>query len=198
MDPPALNAAMLEWVAVALGVANIALLIRRSIWNFPFGIAMVALYFLIFREQRLYSEMLLQLFFAGVQLLGWIAWARSGGLDGPVTALRLPNPERWAWPIGMVIGTAFWGWAVMTLTDAVQPWWDAAIAIGSVAAQLLLVRRMIENWLVWIAVDILAIGLYWERGLHLTAGLYALFLIMCVIGWFEWRRAEQGAERAAA
>lgn len=182
--------ASLEWVAVTLGVANIALLVRRSIWNYPFGIAMVALYFLIFREQRLYSEMLLQLFFAGVQIAGWLAWARSGGLEGPVSVLRLPPAERWLWPLGIVLGTAFWGWAVMTLTDAVQPWWDAAIAIGSVAAQILLVRRMIENWLVWIAVDVLAIGLYWERGLHLTSGLYGLFLVMCVIGWLEWQKAE--------
>ena len=73
---------------------------------------------------------------------------------------------------------------------AAAPWWDAAVAMGSVAAQILLAQRRIENWLVWIAVDVLAIGLYWSRDLHLTAGLYGLFLVMCIFGWFEWRRAE--------
>lgn len=183
----------LELVAVLLGVANITLLIRRSIWNYPFGIAMVALYFLIFREQRLYSEMLLQIFFAVVQVVGWIAWARTGGLDGPVRVERLASAERWAWPIGVVVATAFWGWAVSVLTDAAAPWWDAAVAMGSIAAQILLIRRMIENWLMWIAVDAVAIGLYWMRDLQLTAGLYTLFLVMCIIGWFEWRRVERAA-----
>ena len=183
----------LELTAVTLGVLNIVLLIRRSIWNFPFGIAMVALYFLIFAEARFYSQMVLQLFFALVQIAGWIAWARTGGLEGPVAVNRLPAAERWLWPAGIIVGTAFWGWAIATLTDANAPWWDAAIAIGSVAAQLLLVRRMIENWLVWMLVNLLAIRLYLDTGFMLTAGLYGLFLVMCVIGWFEWRRAERAA-----
>jgi nicotinamide mononucleotide transporter len=185
--------ALLEWVAVALGLANITLLVRRSIWNFPVGIAMVSLYFVIFWQQRLYSDALLQIFFAGVQLVGWLSWARSGGLSGAITVLRLPTAERWLWPLGVAVATGFWGWAMAELTNAAAPWWDAAVAMGSVAAQLLLVGRRIENWLMWIAVDVLAIGLYWSRGLELTAGLYVAFLIMCIIGWFEWRRAERAA-----
>ncbi len=183
----------LEWIAVALGVANITLLIRRSIWNYPFGIAMVALYFLIFRQERLYSDMLLQVFFSGVQLWGWAMWAQSGGMSGPVTVERLPAAERWLWPVGAILATLFWGSAVATLTDAEAPWWDAAVAMGSVAAQLLLVRRALENWIAWMVVDVLAIGLYIDRGLMLTAGLYGLFLLMCIAGWFEWRRAERDA-----
>ena len=183
----------LEWIAVALGVANIALLIRRSIWNYPVGIAMVLLYFEIFREARLYSDMGLQVFFVVVQGWGWWAWARAGGLGGPVAVTRMRSSERWLWLAGVVVATAVWGWVMMRFTDAAAPWWDAAVAMGSVAAQILLAQRRIENWLVWIAVDVLAIGLYWSRGLQLTAGLYALFLIMCIVGWFEWRRAEAAA-----
>lgn len=180
----------LEMIAVALGVANIALLIRRSIWNYPVGIAMVLLYFEIFREARLYSDMGLQLFFVVVNIWGWWAWARVGGLGGPVAVTRMRVHERWMWLAGVAAATAGWGWMIMRFTDAAAPWWDAAVAMGSVAAQILLAQRRIENWLVWIAVDTLAIGLYWSRGLQLTAGLYALFLVMCILGWFEWQRAE--------
>lgn len=187
----------LEWIAVALGVANIGLLIRRSIWNYPFGIAMVALYFLIFREQRLYSDMLLQVFFGVVQMYGWWAWARAGGLDGPVAVTRMDRAEAAGWAGGVIVATALWGTAMDRWTNAVQPHWDAAIAMGSVAAQILLTRRRIENWAVWILVDALAIGLYWNRGLHLTAGLYALFLVLCIAGWAEWRRAERTVQSAA-
>lgn len=181
----------LEWIAVALGVANIALLIRRSIWNYPFGMAMVALYFVIFREARLYSDMGLQLFFFVVQGWGWWAWTRAGGLDGPVETGRLTTKQRWLWIIGTIIATAIWGYAMDLYTDAVQPHWDAAVAMGSVAAQILLTQRKIENWVGWIAVDVLAIALYANRGLHLTAGLYGLFLLMSIWGFIEWWRTQK-------
>jgi nicotinamide mononucleotide transporter len=187
----------LELLGFVLGLANITLLIRRSIWNFPVGIAMVAVFFVIFQEQRLYSEMLLQIFFAVVQAAGWVAWWRSGGMEGPVRVRTMPVAERFVWPIGIAAGIGLWGWVVASMTDGAAPFWDAAIAIGSVAAQILLIRRMIENWLLWIAVDILAVGLHWSRGLELPALLYTIFLVMCVIGWFEWRRAQR-AEPALA
>ncbi len=187
----------LELTAVALGVANIILLIRRSIWNYAFGIAMVILYFEIFREARLYSDMLLQIFFLVVQGWGWWAWARAGGMGGPVRVERMAVSERWLWLAAVVALTVLWGTAMGRLTDAAAPYWDAAVAMGSVASQLLLVRRKIENWIGWIAVDVLAIGLYASRELWLTAGLYGLFLILSIVGFAEWRRAERDAVSAA-
>jgi nicotinamide mononucleotide transporter len=188
---------LLELIAVMLGVGNIALLVRRSIWNYPFGIAMVALYFLIFWEAKLYSDMLLQLFFLVVQLWGWWAWARAGGLDGPVTVLRLSWRERWLWLAAVALAALLWGEAMDRWTDAVQPHWDACVAMGSIAAQILLTRRRIENWIGWITVDIIAIALYANRELWLTSGLYALFLVMSIIGYREWRKAESAAAQHA-
>lgn len=176
-----------------MGVLNITLLVRRSIWNYPFGIAMVAIYFFIFRDARLYSDMLLQIFFAVVQIIGWRAWARAGGLDGPVRVERLTADQRWLWLGAVMLATALWGWGMHSLTNAAAPWWDAAVAMGSIAAQIMLVRRFIENWTAWIVVDVLAIGLYVSRELYLTAGLYGLFLILCIWGLVEWQRAEQAA-----
>jgi nicotinamide mononucleotide transporter len=179
----------LEWVAVGLGIINIILLVRRNIWNYPFGIAMVTLYFFIFRDQRLYSDMLLQVFFAGVQLWGWAAWNRAGGMDGPVVVKRLTRSAQLHWIGGTIVATGLWGWAMHTLTNAAAPWWDAAVAMGSVAAQILLTERKLENWVAWIMVDVIAIGLYASRGLTLTAALYGLFLVMSIAGYVEWRRA---------
>ena len=186
--------APIELVAVMLGLINIGLLVRRSIWNYPFGLAMVALYFVIFRDARLYSDMLLQVFFFAVQLWGWAAWARAGGLSGTVAVASMPVDERWRWIAGVALASVVWGTMVAALTSAVQPYWDGTIAMGSIAAQILLVQRRIENWVGWILVDALAIGLYANRALWLTAGLYALFLLMSILGLREW----QGAARRAA
>ena len=182
----------LEWVAVALGVANIILLIRRSIWNFAFALAMVSLYAVIFFEAKLYSDALLQIFFFVINLIGWRMWLSARGESEAVPVRWLRGTERALWIGGTLAATAIWGWGMDRWTDAASPYWDAGVAMASVASQILLARRYIDNWISWVLVDVLAIALYWSRDLQLTAGLYALFLVMSIAGLIEWRRASLG------
>jgi nicotinamide mononucleotide transporter len=181
----------IEIVAFLLGVANVALVVRRSLWNYPFGLLMVILYGWIFFGAKLYSDALLQVFFFVVQIYGWLNWARSRSDAGEVEVERLSDGARLAWLLGAATATAIWGWGMYRFTDAAYPWWDAAVAILSVAAQILMSRRLIENWVLWIAVDLLAIGLYAAKDLRLTAVLYAVFLVMSVWGMIDWRLAER-------
>jgi nicotinamide mononucleotide transporter len=109
---------------------------------------------------------------------------------------RLTWPARVAW-VAMIAATSFaWGTIMHVYTDASYPWWDAVLAMASIAAQILLARRRIENWVLWIAVDAAAIPLYLAKNLPLTAGLYMLFLVLCVLGLREWARAEREARAA--
>lgn len=183
----------LEIVAVALGLANIALLVRRSIWNYPFGMAMVALYLTIFWEARLYGEAVLQVFFFVVQGWGWYLWARAGGLEQAVAVQWMEWPARLAALACVALVTVGVGWGMARFTDAAMPYADAAITGASVVAQVLLARRRVENWVLWIAIDAGAIWLYIARDLHLTAGLYAAFLGLAVMGLNEWRKAAHPA-----
>lgn len=179
----------LEPVAVVFGLANIILLVRRSIWNFPFAIAMVSLYAVIFFDQRLYAEAGLQVFFAIVNICGWWLWRRAGGAEERVAVAWLGWPARLAWLCFIAALTIALGTMLERLTDAAMPYPDAAIAAASIAAQILLSFRRIENWLLWIAIDAGAIALYIERGLALTAALYAAFLVLSVLGLREWAKA---------
>lgn len=179
----------LEWVAAGLGVINVALVVRRSIWNYPFGLAMVSLYFVVFAEARLYSDALLQVFFFVVQFYGWRNWVRARAATGEVSVGLMTARERAVWSLATLAASLAWGLAMARFTDAAAPIVDAGVAGFSVSAQVLMARRRIENWVVWIGVDIVAIGLYASRGLNWTAGLYALFLILCVFGLRDWRRA---------
>ncbi|HEX8063953.1 MAG TPA: nicotinamide riboside transporter PnuC [Allosphingosinicella sp.] len=179
----------IEAVAALLGLANVWLVVRRSVWNYPFGIAMVLLYARIFFEAKLYSDALLQLFFLLVQLYGWWNWSRSRAESGEVRVLRLGSRERLVWGASCLAAVAAWGALMDAWTDASYPWWDSSVAIPSVAAQILLSRRSIENWWLWILVDLLAIGLYAAKDLWLTAGLYLVFLGLAALGLAAWRRA---------
>ncbi len=179
----------IEMLAVALGVANITLLVRRSIWNYPFGIAMVTLYAWIFFGAKLYSDALLQIFFFVVQLYGWAHWLGRRDESGLVIVERLSKKAGLVYAASAMAGIAALGGVMAHFTDASFPFWDASIAVLSVCAQIMLARRILENWIVWVVVDLLAIGLYWTKELQPTAALYAIFLIIATLGFFEWRKA---------
>lgn len=192
----------LEILAVILGIANIALLIRRSIWNYAAGIPMVIAYAVLFYSTKLYSDALLQGFFLAAQVYGWMQWRRAprdtSSVDAPApaskgatpVAVRTLTPRERLIVVGLVIAaTAIWGTIMHRFTNAAAPYWDGGIAMASIAAQLLLAWRFLENWWLWIAVDIAAIPLFLSRGLTLTAALYGVFLVMAILGARAWHRA---------
>lgn len=180
----------IEIAATLLGVANIVLIIRRSIWNFPVALAMVSLYGVIFTGAKLYSDAGLQAFFFAVNLYGWWAWSRNRADKGTIIVERLPWRALLLWIAGSATAAIVWGSVMHRLTDATHPYWDASIAMLSVAAQILMTRRFLENWWWWIVVNSISIPLYLIKGLALTAALYGLFLILAIWGLIEWRRAE--------
>jgi nicotinamide mononucleotide transporter len=188
----------LEWIAAGLGLATVALVVTRSMWNYPFAIAMVSLYFFVFWEARLYSDALLQIFFLAINLYGWANWLRSKHQAGEVLVGVMAPGERALWLGVTALASVAWGWVMMTYTDAAAPVWDALIAGGSVAAQILQARRRVECWLLWIAVDLIAVPLYWTRDLHATSGLYLVFLLMSLAGLIGWWKAYQRRETVAA
>src|SRR6476646_6664105 len=108
----------LEWVAAGLGVINVFLVVRRSVWNYPFGLAMVALYFFVFFEARLYSDALLQIFFFVVQVYGWVNWVKARNASGEVPVGRLTARARAGWVLGTVLASLVWGIGMARYTDA--------------------------------------------------------------------------------
>jgi nicotinamide mononucleotide transporter len=184
----------IEVIAAILIVVNVALVARRSVWNYPFGIVGVALYAAVFRDARLYSDMALQGVFFSLNIYGWTTWARARAAAGEVRVEMLTASARWAWAFACAAATIIWGTVMATYTDAARPWWDAGIAVTSVAAQYLLARRKLENWVLWIGVDVAAIGLYASRGLWPTTLLYVGLLGLAIWGCRDWRRNMRSVE----
>ena len=188
----------IEIIAAVLGVANIALLVRRSIWNYPFGIASVTFYVVVFRDSLLYSDALLQVFFFVVQIYGWWNWYHARDAEGLAKVDILPNWARAAWLGVIVAGTLVEGWYLAHYTSDVAPWMDANTTAISVVAQYLLSVRKIENWVLWIATDIVQIGLYAWKGLYPTTVLYTIYLVLSCVGFVEWRRQLRSRVAASA
>lgn len=179
----------LEIVGATLGLINVYLIIRRSLWNYPFGIAMVVIYGAVFVEARLYAEAVLQAYFLLIQVYGWWNWVQRRDGDGLIIVETMTTRDRLVTCAAIIPASFAVGALMSSLTNAAAPYWDAFTAGMSVVAQFLLSRRKLESWALWILVDVLSIGLFWSRGLSLTAGLYAVFLAMAIAGLLQWIRA---------
>lgn len=183
----------LEIVAVAVTVLSIWLTARRNLWCWPLGLVACALYFKLFLDVRLYADMVLQALFGVAIVYGWIAWARgrrSGGAqrsdDASVAVVPLPPHRAVLWLLAGALGAGVIGWGTSRYTDAALPWLDATLSSFSLVAQLWTARRHAANWLLWIAVDAVYVGMFVFKDLWLTAGLYALLCVLAVLGWRRW------------
>lgn len=178
-----------ETFGFVTGVANVWLVTRQSIWCWPLGVLNAVFYMIVFARTGLYSDTGLQVVYFTLSLYGWWHWWRGGPRDEPVVVTRTPR-RLGAWLAGVVLVV----WVLLaTLTSripgAALPWLDSILVAISLVAQWMMTRKLLENWLLWIAVDVAYIGLFINRGLPLTAVLYAVFLGLATLGFVQWRRS---------
>jgi len=184
-----LSTTPLELLSFVLSIATVWLNIRQNHWAWLFAILSSALYGVVFFQSKLYGDMGLQLVFITVSFWGWYQW-----LHGDDTHARLPvTGLSWAGravaALGWIVGFIALAWFLMSFTDTDVPFADGFLTAGSLVGQLLLSRKKLENWHVWIIVDVLYVALYVHKGLMLTAVLYGLFVAMATIGLLAWRKS---------
>lgn len=178
---------ILEIVATVSGLIHVFLLTREKIIAWPFGILTVALYVYIFYSTRLYSDAILHIFYIALNSFGWYNWARRRGNQEEVVISRL-LPSQLALSTGVItVGALCWGYIMFTYTDADFAYFDAFIIVASLLAQYLLTQKKIDNWVMWIIVDLVAIPIYFLKGLYFTSGLYVVYLLLCISGLLTWR-----------
>jgi nicotinamide mononucleotide transporter len=180
----------IEALAAIFGLGSVWLTARASVWCWPTGIANTVLFMVLFWDARLYGDVITNARFFAMSIYGWRAWAQGAGERGaaPLVVHRGSPATRAACAAIIVVATPLVGWIFATFTDAAYPWPDAAILVVSFVAQALLTRKIVDAWPLWVAVDVLAVGVYLARGLTITAGLYVVFLFLALHGWRAWRR----------
>lgn len=178
----------LELFAAALGVIAVWLTVKQNPWCWPIGLLMVLLYSWIFFEVKLYSDMLLQVVYAVLQLYGWWQWTRGGRQQHGRLVSRLSRGGLLLSLLIGSVGSLGLGYLMASYTDAAAPWMDAALTAFSLVAQVWMAQKRVECWPLWIALDVLFVGLFISKALYLTAALYAVFTLLAVQGWRDWRR----------
>ena len=188
------RASPLEAFSFVTGAVAVWLVVKENIWNFPIGIINTAGYSVVFFEARLYGDASLNVVYCVLGVIGWCLWLHGGEHRTRLQVSRASTLELGVVALAVGLSTLLL-WKTLHFLGGSASFWDAATTSLSLGAQWLLNRKKLENWHIWIVADVIYVPLYLSRGLNLTAVLYAVFLVMAVIGLFRWREAyrEQGA-----
>jgi nicotinamide mononucleotide transporter len=178
-----------EIVGAVFSLLSVWYSTRQNVLVWPTGMVGVAAYAVVFFEARLYADMLLQLFYFTVSVRGWYLWLHGGDHHDRLPVTRLTQRQLLLLLPLAATGILGLGFAFATWTNADLPWLDATASGLSVGGQLLLMRKKLQTWHVWILVNILSVGIYLYKALYLTTGLYFVFLVLAIIGLVQWQKA---------
>ena len=176
-----------EVIGVVTGLLCVYLAAVNNIWNWPFAIISVGLYIFIFFEARLYADMGLQFYFMAMNIYGWYHWSHNPPAQKKTPVIFISKREVIIAVIAVILFTIILG-SVLKYTTASFPYLDSFCTACSLVAQYLLARKVLQNWLIWIFVDIIYVGIYTFKELHLTAIMYVIYAAMSLLGYLDWKK----------
>ena len=179
----------LELIAVVLTLLAVFLTARQVIWCWPLAMVSVTLYAAVFFQAKLYADMGLQALYFGLAIYGWWAWLHGGDDHGELQVTFASSKMKTTLAVIGVVSGVVLGQTLNRFTDASLPFMDSILTSFSIVAQWMQTRKKLDAWLVWLAVDVFYVGMFLYKGLYPTAGLYAVFLYLAVLGYVEWRRS---------
>jgi nicotinamide mononucleotide transporter len=179
----------LDVVTTVLGLAYILLEYRGSVWMWAVGFVMQALGIVLYYDKGLYADCAMEFYYLAMTVYGWWRWVAPRSSTKKLLAPR-PFPHRLVLP-WLTVTVALWMliyWLLLTFTDSNVPLADSFTTALSLLGIWALAHRYLEQWFIWIAVDVVTCALYAYKELPFKSSLYALYVIIAVFGYFRWRR----------
>ena len=181
----------LEIIGTIVGLAYLWLEYRASIYLWIASIIMPAIYIFVYYEAGLYADFGINIYYLGAAIYGWLVWkfghrSKGGAMEMPIT--HMPQRSWLKAGVVYVVAQFFIAWVLINFTDSDVPWWDAFTTALSIVGMWMLARKYLEQWWIWIVVDVVCVGLYIYKELYFTAGLYALYAIIAIFGWLNWKK----------
>ena len=180
----------LEIIGTLVGLVYLWLEYRASIYLWIASIIMPAIYIFVYYDAGLYADFGINIYYLGAAVYGWLIW-KYGSKTKEEKELPITHMPTRSWlKAGIIFTVAQFliAWILINYTDSDVPWWDAFTTAMSVIGMWMLARKYLEQWWVWIIVDVVCVGLYIYKDLHFTAILYALYAIIAIFGWLNWKK----------
>lgn len=183
-----LHTTWLEAVAVTFGLLSVWFAKKENILVYPTGIISVLIYVYICMNVKLYADMSINFFYFVMSVYGWYKWSRKDASEN-VRPIATATKKEWIISLaGTVIFFFVFSYVLKEFTDSNVPYWDGLTTAIFIVGMWLMALKKIENWIFWIAGDVISIPLYSTKGLILTSFQFTVFLILAISGYLEWRR----------
>jgi nicotinamide mononucleotide transporter len=192
----------LEFISVLFGIIAVYLAAKEKIWTWPIGLVNIGTAFFLFYQVQLYSDMFLQIYFFGIGIYGWYSWKSEKKENVPLKWLSHSQVVQLS--ILIVACTLLLGWCMTYIhiwwstlfpKPAAYPFADTFIAVGSIIANTLLAKRYIENWILWIVIDIICVFVYFDKNIRFIGLEYLIFLGLAIYGAFHWINLDKEAKK---
>ena len=177
-----------EAVAVVLGVLYLLLAMWEKISCWYVAFVSTVIFLFLFWDVGLLMESALQVYYLGMAVYGWWHWRQGRTDDSPLPISRWQHWQHGLAVTAILAASALSGWLLSENTDAARPYLDSFTTWGAVLTTWMVARKILENWLYWLVIDSLSIFLYIDRGLYLTAGLFAVYVVIVIFGFVAWTR----------
>jgi len=178
----------IEIIGAILSLIYLYLSINQKVSLWFFGIISALFYIVVFFQSKLYADMSLQFYYVVISTYGWINWKHGKGGTNNLPATQISKRLLLNLTIATVVIFFIYYLILTRFTDSTIPKTDSLVGALSIIGTWLLARKYIENWLVWIAVDGLCVGLYAYKGLYPTVILFIIYTIMSVDGYWQWKK----------
>ena len=180
----------LEIIGTIVGLIYLWLEYRASIYLWAASIVMPAIYLFVYYDAGLYADFGINIYYLFAAIYGWAVWKYGNTTheqqELPITHIPLRNGLK-ALAVFVVAFIAI-AWILINHTDSDVPWCDAFTTALSIIGMWMLARKYVEQWLVWLVVDMITVGLYIYKGIPITASLYLLYCALAVVGYRRWLR----------
>ncbi len=182
------NWSWIETFAVAFSISYVVLAAKGNIWCWFFAILSVSIYIFLCYEAKLFAETILQIFYLIMAFIGYFTWNNS---NEKFTAKQLSISNHILIILSGAIITFLIGFYLATYTEAKMPIIDSFTTCFSIIATFLVIKKILENWVYWIIIDLVSIYIYFSRDLHLTSLLFLVYTVIAIIGYFNWKKKLQ-------
>lgn len=183
---------IIEILGAIAGLVYLYFSVKQLIWLWPLGILTSLLYVYVFYDSRLFADMSLQVYYFFISLYGWYFWV-SGGSKSETKEKKLKVSRLNFRMLSVLLFVTFIltiisGYILINFTGSTLPWWDAFTTSASIVAMWMLARKILENWLFWVVIDLISMGIYIYKGLFPTVILFFVYSTVAIVGYFEWRK----------
>jgi nicotinamide mononucleotide transporter len=181
-----------EIIAVVMGISYVTLAMRENSWCWPAGFISTSIFCVLFFKAKLYMESGLQIYYTSMAVYGWWQWQYGGKDKHSLPISRWPLQSHVLALSAIIILSGISGILLANNTQATYPVLDSIVTWGSLIATYMMARKILENWLYWVALDSLALCLYFNKGLYFTTGLFCLYVVLAMLGFYRWLKTSRG------